>query len=75
MMNNALDMDNKGQIWSIQEEAGMYYTLTDAHELIRAIGLRNFLESLYHEKKVGCSPLKSMKRWRHCITVGSCNGI
>ena len=51
MMNNALDMDNKGQIWSIQEEAGMYYTLTDAHELIRAIGLRNFLESLYHEKK------------------------
>jgi hypothetical protein len=51
MMNKALDKDNKGQIWSIQEEAGMYYTLTDAHELIRAIGLRNFLESLYHEKK------------------------
>ena len=51
MMNNVLDKDNKGHIWSIQEEAGMYYTLTDAHELIRAIGLRNFLESLYHEKK------------------------
>lgn len=51
MMNTDLDKDNKGHIWSIQEEATMYYTLTDAHELIRAIGFKNFLESLYHEKK------------------------
>lgn len=51
MMNIDLDKDNKGQIWSLESEATMYYTLTDASELISAIGLKNFLEALYHEKK------------------------
>jgi hypothetical protein len=35
----------------IQAEVSLYYTLTDAHELIKEIGLKQFLESLYHEKQ------------------------
>jgi len=35
----------------IQQEATLYYTLTDAYELIGAIGMKSFLEALYHEKK------------------------
>lgn len=34
-----------------QAEATFYYTLSDAYELIQAVGLNNFLESLYAEKK------------------------
>ena len=34
-----------------QAEATFYYTLSDAFELIQAVGLNNFLESLYAEKK------------------------
>lgn len=35
----------------VQAEAALYYTLTDAYELIQAIGLSSFLEALYHEKQ------------------------
>lgn len=35
----------------IQQEATLYYTLSDAYELIGAIGMKSFLEALYHEKK------------------------
>ena len=34
-----------------QQEATLYYTLTDAYELIGIIGMKSFLEALYHEKK------------------------
>lgn len=32
-------------------EAGYYYVLNDAEELIREVGLSGFLEALYSEKK------------------------
>ena len=35
----------------IQAEVSLYYTLSDAHDLIKTIGLKQFLESLYHEKQ------------------------
>ena len=35
----------------IQAEVSLYYTLSDAHELIKEIGLKQFLEALYNEKQ------------------------
>lgn len=35
----------------IQEEVSLYYTINDAHDLIQTIGLKQFLEFLYHEKQ------------------------
>jgi len=54
-MTKTLEGDNRedtleGYI-GIQAEASLYYTLTDAHELIQAIGLKDFLEALYNEKQ------------------------
>ena len=51
-MTKTLEGDNRedtleGYI-GIQAEASLYYTLTDAHELIQAIGLKDFLESHYN---------------------------
>ena len=36
---------------TIEEEAGMYYTVNDAHDLINQVGLKSFLEMLYQDKK------------------------
>ena len=44
-------MEGEHQEKAIEWETSLYYTLNDAHELIGQIGLKNFLESLYHEKK------------------------
>jgi hypothetical protein len=55
MMNNYKGISNlviEGNVdhYRALEETTMYYTLNDAHELIKQIGMKNFLESLYHEK-------------------------
>jgi len=50
VMGFTKEEDVMGNI-EIQQEATMYYTLTDAYELIGIIGMKSFLESLYHEKK------------------------
>ena len=42
---------NEDHYGAIEWETSLYYTLNDAYELIEQIGLKNFLESLYHEKK------------------------
>ena len=42
---------NEEQHKTIEWETSLYYTLNDAYELIGQVGLSNFLESLYHEKK------------------------
>ena len=44
-------IEGEHQEKAIEWETSLYYTLNDAHELIGQIGLKNFLESLYHEKK------------------------
>ena len=36
---------------ALEWEATAYYTLNDAYDLINQLGLKNFLEMLYHDKK------------------------
>ncbi len=50
-MINILEGDNREDTLEGYVEASYYYTLTDAHELIQAIGLREFLVALYREKQ------------------------
>ena len=50
-MINVLEGDNRVDTLEGYVEAAAYYTLTDAHELIQAIGLREFLTALYREKQ------------------------
>ena len=50
-MINVLEGDNREDTLEGYIEAAAYYTLTDAHELIQAIGLREFLTALYREKQ------------------------
>ena len=50
-MINVLEGNTKEDTLEGYIEAAAYYTLTDAHELIQAIGLRDFLEALYREKQ------------------------
>jgi hypothetical protein len=51
MYSTDLVMGNVDHYESIQEEAAMYYTVNDAHDLIKEVGLKSFLEMLYQEKK------------------------
>lgn len=51
MYSDNLVMGNVDHYESIQEEIAMYYTVNDAHDLIKAVGLKPFLEMLYQEKK------------------------
>ena len=51
MYSNNLVMGNVDHYEAIQEEAAMYYTVNDAHDLIKEVGLKSFLEMLYQEKK------------------------
>ena len=50
-MINVLEGDNRVDTLEGYVEAAAYYTLTDAHELIQAIGLKEFLVALYREKQ------------------------
>ena len=42
---------NEAHYDALEWEATAYYTLNDAYDLINDLGLKNFLEMLYHEKK------------------------
>lgn len=49
-ISNLVIVGNEANYRSIEEETTMYYTMNDAHELIKQIGMRGFLEALYQEK-------------------------
>ena len=42
---------NEAHYDALEWEATAYYTLNDAYDLINDLGLKNFLEMLYHDKK------------------------
>ena len=50
-MINVLEGNTKEDTLEGYIEAAAYYTLTDAHELIQAIGFSSFLQALYQEKQ------------------------
>ena len=50
-MINVLEGDTKEDTLEDYIEAAAYYTMHDAHELIQAVGLRDFLMALYREKQ------------------------
>lgn len=56
-----LEGDTKEESLEGYEEAFYFHTIFDAQELIKAVGLRGFLESLYAQEKGRALTLEEME--------------